>query len=189
MVAALSLFSFNEADRRAASTVGDLREAGKNMYIPSHSTARATTGPALTYTSSALRILVVEDNAALLQLFGEILRAAGHFTGLSASSQDGLARFRAEPWHLVCTNRDRRDMDGHEFAREIKRLSPSTPVVMLTRIPPPQRHESIDAVLQKPFTCDALAETITSGLEASWQETRRTGREAQEGRQRCRQRE
>jgi CheY-like chemotaxis protein len=155
------------------------------MSIPSHSTASA----ALTYTSSALRILVVEDNAALLQLFGEILRAAGHSTGLSASSQDGLARFRAEPWHLVCTNRDRQEMDGHEFAREIKRLSPSTPVVMLTRNPPPQRHESVDAVLQKPFTCAALAETITRGLEASWQETRRSGRQVQERSQCCLQRE
>jgi CheY-like chemotaxis protein len=80
-------------------------------------------------------------------------------------------------------------MDGHAFAREIKRLSPSTPVVMLTRNPPAQRHESVDAVLQKPFTCAALAETITRGLEASWQETRRSGRQVQERSQRCLQRE
>lgn len=119
----------------------------------------------LSYTSAELKILVVEDDAPLLQLLGEILRAAGHFASLAQSSAAGLAQFPTARWDLVCTNRDRTEMSGDAFAREIKRRSPETPVVMVTRRPPLLPNEFVDAVLLKPFTCADLGAVISRCLK------------------------
>jgi DNA-binding NtrC family response regulator len=83
---------------------------------------------------------------------------------LAGNSLDGLARFRAEPWHVVCTNRNRAGLNGDEFAREIKLLSPATPVILMTRNPPASVGTCVDAVLLKPFTCAALGAVISHCL-------------------------
>ena len=53
-------------------------------------------------------------------------------------------------------------MKGDELANEVKSRKPSVPIVLITGLEPPILSQSFDRVLLKPFSMQALKETIAS---------------------------
>lgn len=66
------------------------------------------------------RILVVEDNAANLDLMVYLLNAFGYETATAANGHAGLAAARAVPPELIVCDVQMPEMNGYEFAQALK---------------------------------------------------------------------
>ena len=89
-----------------------------------------------------------------------------HVVTEAASGREALDLFRPGRFDLVITDYVMPLMKGDELARNIKRLEPSEPVLMITAsagefgcIP-----ASVDAVLQKPFGFEDLRQAVAQLL-------------------------
>ncbi|MCU7376256.1 response regulator [Paucibacter sp. O1-1] len=86
---------------------------------------------------SALRVLVIDDDALLLRSVVEILEQEGHAVTAAAGGRRGIDAFDAAIsdgacFDAVITDLGMPEVDGRRVAQAIKRSSPGTPVVMLT---------------------------------------------------------
>ncbi|MBS0169121.1 MAG: response regulator [Nitrospira sp.] len=113
-----------------------------------------------------LQILVVDDDPLVGRVTGEYLRVAGHQVEVVTSAAEAVKRFNPERVHLVVTDHGMPNMTGRQLAEVIKRVSPQTPVVLLTGGDEIEVTESassaVDAELSKPLTMAALQRTLST---------------------------
>jgi two-component system OmpR family response regulator len=111
------------------------------------------------------RVLLVDDEASIVDLFGMILRNAGYFVRTALNGVAGLSLFQSSSWDLVITDRQMPQMDGERLAQEIKGIAPKTPLILITGLtngePPAGLFE---AVLRKPFSKAALLASVEDAL-------------------------
>lgn len=114
------------------------------------------------------RILVVDDNADLLQMIRMLLEErGGHEVILSAEGEDGLAKARATPPDLAIVDVMMPGMNGYEVCRQL-RQNPATsqiPIIILTaRGQPIDRETALaagaDEYIAKPVTMAELLERV-----------------------------
>jgi signal transduction histidine kinase/ActR/RegA family two-component response regulator/uncharacterized membrane protein affecting hemolysin expression len=84
-----------------------------------------------------LRVLVVDDDPLIIKALEDALGGDGHVVVSASGGQMGLdtfaaARGTANEFALVITDLGMPHIDGRRVAEGIKRLSPKTPVIMLT---------------------------------------------------------
>lgn len=84
-----------------------------------------------------LRILVVDDDPALLESLREALELDGHRVAAAEGGGAGIERFNAalqagEPFDIAITDLGMPYVDGRQVALALKSASPATPVLMLT---------------------------------------------------------
>ncbi len=118
-------------------------------------------------TAAPLKILLVDDELCIRQIFADLFRAEGHRCATAANGYEALEKFETEPWDVVLTDRAMPGMDGEQLAREIKNRAPATPVILITGYAAgAQDNDAIDAIVPKPFTRQALWEVISGCLAA-----------------------
>ena len=112
-----------------------------------------------------IRTLLVDDELLLLELLSETLQSAGHCVGTANNGERGLARFEKEKWDVVVTDRAMPVVNGEQMAAAIKRLSPQTPIILITGMKSTVCDTSPFAViLQKPFRASHLLNAIEGCL-------------------------
>jgi signal transduction histidine kinase/ActR/RegA family two-component response regulator/uncharacterized membrane protein affecting hemolysin expression len=84
-----------------------------------------------------LRVLVIDDDPIIIKALEDALGGDGHVVVSASGGQIGLdtfasARGTANEFALVITDLGMPHVDGRRVAEGIKRLSPKTPVIMLT---------------------------------------------------------
>ncbi|MBI3624993.1 MAG: GAF domain-containing protein, partial [Candidatus Rokubacteria bacterium] len=77
-------------------------------------------------------ILVIEDEDHLRRTLVEILTTAGHSVEASRDGLEGLARFQRGRFDLVMTDLSMPECSGLEVATALKKMNPTTPVVLMT---------------------------------------------------------
>ncbi len=117
-----------------------------------------------------LRILIVDDDPLVLEAVGHVLSSDGHTTVSADGGQAGIDCFNAahtsgEPFDLVMTDLGMPFIDGRAVAAAVKRLSPQTPVLLLTgwgeRLQTEQTiPENVDRVLSKPPRTNELRRAL-----------------------------
>lgn len=120
---------------------------------------------------SRLRILVVDDDPMVLKSLRDILEIDGHLVVATDGGQAGIDMFRSsldqsESFAAVITDLGMPYVDGRKVAATIKRLSPATPVILLTgwgqRLASDNDNpEYVDYVLSKPPKLRDLREALT----------------------------
>jgi len=125
--------------------------------------------------ASALNVLVVDDEEWARSLIKRFLGLKGHTVLTAASGQEALDIFRREPADVVITDRAIPDMSGDQIAAEIKRLAPTTPVIMLTGFGDimnvrREKPAAVDDVIAKPVTPEQIQDAVARA-------TRRTRKE------------
>ena len=86
---------------------------------------------------SPLRLLVVDDDAALLRSLSQTLADDGHQITPAGGGQAGIDAFLAaqksgKPFDAVITDQGMPQVDGTQVAAAVKSTSPATPVILLT---------------------------------------------------------
>lgn len=90
----------------------------------------------------ANRILVVDDEPAILMFLRELFGAAGWEAHTASSVGEGVDFVERDRFDVVLTDLKMPGQDGIEFLRTIKRIQPETEVVMMTG------HATVDSAIE-----------------------------------------
>ena len=114
------------------------------------------------------RILLLDDDARVRQLFQDCLTWLGHEVDAVASGPEALARLQARCYDLLLTDLTMAGMSGLEVAETARTLHPSLPIVMAsgsaTREDLDWMRERSIAFVCKPVDLHALEETIRGAV-------------------------
>ncbi|HEU4876063.1 MAG TPA: ATP-binding protein, partial [Pyrinomonadaceae bacterium] len=119
----------------------------------------------------SLRVLVVDDEAAVRETLAEMLVAVSHRVELAGSGQEAVEKMRATAFDFVFTDLAMPEMDGWETARLIRKEWPNVKIVLVTgygptTAPPTGEEELVDAVIGKPFDFVQVGSTLTTLTKA-----------------------
>jgi CheY-like chemotaxis protein len=78
------------------------------------------------------RILCIDDESAALNIRKRVLETAGHQVETARSGEEGIRLFRSDPFDLVLLDYWMPGMNGIATAREVKRINPSVPMIILS---------------------------------------------------------
>jgi response regulator RpfG family c-di-GMP phosphodiesterase len=78
------------------------------------------------------RILVIDDDPAVLELLSVLLRSAGHQVICARGGQEALELFRSAPSDVVVTDALMPGMSGMDVLAAVKQASPDTEVIVVT---------------------------------------------------------
>src|SRR5574340_1716055 len=112
-----------------------------------------------------VRILLVDDQRSLRRSLALMLESAGFHTAEAADGEEALAKLQRETFDLVVTDLRMEGMSGIDLLKEIKRLRPGMPVIVITA------YGSIESAVQamrlgafdylsKPFSESDIVEKI-----------------------------
>lgn len=78
------------------------------------------------------RILVIDDDQAILEVIGSALRQLGHAVAIAVNGRAGLRALGTGRFDLVITDMLMPEMDGLETIRAIKGFDPTVKVLAIT---------------------------------------------------------
>ena len=78
------------------------------------------------------KILFVEDEEDLTLIVADTLRGEGYEVVTAVDGEDGLEKFKTEAADIVVADVMMPKMDGFTMAKEIRKLSPTVPLLFLT---------------------------------------------------------
>jgi signal transduction histidine kinase/CheY-like chemotaxis protein len=117
------------------------------------------------------RILLVDDDRALLTVTKDILGRMGYTVDAFTEPQLALAAFKERPgnWDLIVTDRAMPRIPGEVLAREIKSLRPELPILMLSGFISAEEDakiqaHGINAIVSKPVLPDEMGAAVRSVL-------------------------
>ncbi|MFI5309933.1 MAG: EAL domain-containing protein [Gemmatimonadales bacterium] len=120
-------------------------------------TAKATTG--------ARRVLVIDDEPAVLRVLGLLLERHGFAVDRAASAHDGLKLLERQQYHCVLSDILMPELSGVEFLRELRRHDLDVPVILMTG--GPTLDSALDAIeygaqqyLLKPVEPESLVQSV-----------------------------
>jgi CheY-like chemotaxis protein len=128
--------------------------------------------PARPRTRGGRSILLIDDQADLVQVVRTILESRGFSVDAALSGREGVALAEASRYSLVLTDLGMPDTSGWEVAQRVLEVQPKTPVILMTGwaadIDEARLRESrIEALLPKPFRSEQLLQLVTQVLETS----------------------
>jgi signal transduction histidine kinase/ActR/RegA family two-component response regulator len=119
-------------------------------------------------------VMIVDDQRSLVALAEETLAALGYEPSGFDSSVAALEAFRAEPqrFDLVLTDETMPDLSGVELAREMRRVRPELPVVLMSGYSGAQlteraRATGVAELLRKPLVRRDIAEALGRALHSA----------------------
>ncbi|MGH8102259.1 MAG: hybrid sensor histidine kinase/response regulator [Chthoniobacterales bacterium] len=123
-------------------------------------------------SSSALNVLVVDDEARSREVLMAYLRTDNHAVATASSGREALEKFRLRPFDLVVMDRAMPEMNGVQTAQFMKQVNQDIPVILLTGFSGQidtecSKPTAVDIVLNKPITLDALRRTINKLVHAA----------------------
>jgi CheY-like chemotaxis protein len=116
-------------------------------------------------------ILLVDDEEALVRVGEEMLAMLGYEAVGFASSTEALETFRATPrrFDAVLSDEAMPDLTGSELAREIRKLHPDIPIVLMSGYVSPAlsaraQEAGVVEVLAKPLVSRDIARSLAGVL-------------------------
>jgi DNA-binding response OmpR family regulator len=106
------------------------------------------------------RILLVDDEVAILLTLKAVLEINGFEVETATSAREARSKLRNNPYHMVITDlRMESDTAGLEVVQAAKKAASQPAVAMLTAFPMPGsewREQGMDEMLVKPMNTDEL---------------------------------
>lgn len=105
------------------------------VYLPIIASQSATTEiPEFKQVNGDAKILLVDDDEMLVDIWGKMLQEAGYEVTTETSSQRALALFSATPerFDLLITDQTMPELDGKELIQEVIKIRPELPTIICT---------------------------------------------------------
>jgi len=140
--------------------------------------ARERTGslPARQQAARAPRVLIVEDEPALLRALRINLRARGYDVGVASAGREALAEARQRPPDVVVLDLGLPDLDGTEVIRDLRGWSRAPVIVLSGRAGSQDKIGALDAgaddYVTKPFDMEELLARLRAVLRRDDQSSR-----------------
>src|SRR4051812_41678683 len=119
-------------------------------------------------------ILVVEDEPTIREVVCDILKAS-HTCRAVRTAEEGLGLLTTDVFDVIVTDVKLPEMNGDEFLRLVRELSPATPVIVISGgygyDEVTYEEEGAFGYLLKPFRAEELEEMVARAVEH-----RRSGR-------------
>lgn len=107
------------------------------------------------------RILVIDDELAISELIGEVLKRAGYDVDIAFSGKQGIIRFDNAVYDLIVTDMCLPDVSGLEVVRYIRNSSRAfIPILGISGTPWLLQRAACDATLPKPFPLRAFMDAV-----------------------------
>jgi two-component system response regulator GlrR len=117
------------------------------------------------------RILIVDDEPAILQTFKLVLESAGYEVTTADSATDAKQKLADQKFDVVITDvRMETSTAGFDVVRAAHQTSPATPVALLTAFPLPTadwKRAGADAFFNKGFNVREMLDWIRARLGAA----------------------
>lgn len=113
------------------------------------------------------RILIIEDEPSVRELLDHMFIQEGYRTSVAEDGNEGVASFKEIRHDLVFTDLHIPGISGTEVAKNIKAMSPSTPVIAVTGWGTAlsgfdMSQEPFDFIVSKPFELEELLDMAYS---------------------------
>jgi two-component system cell cycle sensor histidine kinase/response regulator CckA len=143
------------------------------IYLPFYDVLEPPSeGTAQPLPQGSGRILVVDDEAPIVQIVEHLLQRMGYDVVGATSSLEALEMFRAAPgrFDVVLTDQTMPQMTGDRLALALRRIRADIPIVLCTGysqgVNAARAHElGIDAFCMKPLAAHDLAQTLEQVLQ------------------------
>jgi two-component system, NarL family, capsular synthesis sensor histidine kinase RcsC len=111
---------------------------------------------------SGLRILLVEDNEAILRSLGSLLRMIGHSVSEATNVREALSLFQCQVVDLLISDINLGSESGLELIRRIRQTSEMPAIAMSAQseLSETSLASGFSAFLDKPFSRQYLQQTI-----------------------------
>jgi DNA-binding NtrC family response regulator len=120
----------------------------------------------------AERILFIDDEISIVELYQKALKKLGYHVTTQTSSIEALKCFKANPkdFDLVITDMTMPNMTGDKLAQAMIEISPELPIILCTGYnkkitPNPVNRQTIKVVLKKPISKIDFAVVIRKVLD------------------------
>lgn len=112
-----------------------------------------------------MKILVVDDDPAILTLCARALASEGHTVKTCNSGSEAIAAAIADPFDLALCDINMPDIEGLDVVRAIKMQVPGLPVIVISALDPVEwraksREAGADHFLQKPVRLETLRQEV-----------------------------
>ncbi|MCD6518951.1 MAG: response regulator [Anaerolineae bacterium] len=102
------------------------------------------------------KILVVDDDPGICETMMDILMLEGYHVQVASQGEEAIAKCREEKYDVILLDIRMPGLDGVETLKEIKRISPSVRVIMITgyevgELAARAMEEGAEAVFRKPL--------------------------------------
>lgn len=117
----------------------------------------------------AMRILVIDDEPAIVQLCLTVLGRLGHEVNGVTDGAEALRKLAAAPIDLIVVDYKMPGMNGFEVIRRARALNRGLRIVLITghgtrEVVGEAIDGGVNGILVKPFTPSELTQTITAAL-------------------------
>ena len=115
------------------------------------------------------RILIVEDEPAIVLSLEEDLRRQGYETAVATDGEQGIARGKEPTWDVILLDVMLPKVDGFDVCAELRRAGVTTPIILLTaRLQEAEKvlglESGADDYVTKPFSLRELRARIRAQL-------------------------
>lgn len=121
---------------------------------------------------SSIRILIVDDNEAIHDLFREYFEAQGCCAETACNGQEGIRKYRETKPDVVLMDMRMPVMNGYEASKSIKDIDPGAKILLVTGHPEdPLATQSLNegyvySIIPKPFNLKNLFQEINNLIAA-----------------------
>ncbi|MEE9911267.1 MAG: sigma-54 dependent transcriptional regulator [Deltaproteobacteria bacterium] len=124
--------------------------------------------------SNAERLLIVDDDSSMRMALYESLSSCGYDVETAENGADALVKFKSGQFAGVVTDMRMPKMSGMDVLRGVKRISPETPVILITaygtvNTAVEAMKEGASEFIMKPFSLDDLEFAVKNVLAANMQ--------------------
>ena len=109
------------------------------------------------------QVLLIDDNPVQLRVRETILRGAGFQVSIATTAESAIAILRtAKQFGVIVTDHVLPGASGADFVRELRKVDPATPVVVVSGMPDvASEYDGLNAVVrQKPLPPQELIELV-----------------------------
>jgi PAS domain S-box-containing protein len=117
------------------------------------------------------RILVIDDEESVSSVLARILSQGNHQVTVAENGKEGIQLFEEKEFDIVLTDLGMPGMSGWEVCKAIKKMSPRTPVGMITgwgmKLSQKEREENkLDFLISKPFDFTQILKVVDETMES-----------------------